>query len=71
MENLRKKFGNHLKILRIQKNLTQEDLSSLSDISVDFISLIERGINAPSFENIEKLSNALDISVAQLFEFKD
>ena len=48
---------------------TQEELASRAEISVDFLSLIERGINAPSFENIEKLAKALGVSVRVLFDF--
>ena len=38
-------------------------------ISVDFLSLIERGINAPSFETLEVFSRVLGISYADLFSF--
>lgn len=71
MENLRKNFGSRIKVLRQQLNLTQEDLASLSNISVDFLSLIERGINAPSFETIERLSQALDVPIKELFNFEE
>jgi transcriptional regulator with XRE-family HTH domain len=36
--------------------MTQEQFSELLGISIDFLSLIERGINAPSFESIESFS---------------
>jgi transcriptional regulator with XRE-family HTH domain len=36
---------------------------------VDFLSLIERGRNAPSFETLEKMAKRLRISVADLFSF--
>jgi DNA-binding XRE family transcriptional regulator len=55
--------------IRHQRGLTQEQFAELVGISVDFVSLIERGINAPSFETIEKLSERLDIEVSQLFIF--
>jgi transcriptional regulator with XRE-family HTH domain len=34
-----------------------------------FISLIERGISAPSFETLEMLASALSVDVAALFTF--
>jgi transcriptional regulator with XRE-family HTH domain len=46
METIRKKFGIRIRKLRHQAGLTQEQLAESADISVDFISLIERGINA-------------------------
>ena len=58
-----------MKELRVERNLTQEQLASIADISVDFLSLIERGINAPSFETIEKIARALEVDVKDLFDF--
>jgi hypothetical protein len=40
-------------------------------ISVDFLSLIERGINAPSFETIEQMARRLKMPVKALFDFPD
>ena len=37
--------------------------------SVHFVSLIERGVNAPSFETIESLAAALRIEIKELFDF--
>jgi transcriptional regulator with XRE-family HTH domain len=71
MDNIRIKFGKRLKTLRHQANLTQEQLAEATDISVDFLSLIERGINAPSFGNLEKLAKVLGMSVQELFRFDD
>jgi hypothetical protein len=39
-------------------------------ISVDFLSLIERGINAPSFETIERMSKKQRLPVMALFDFR-
>ena len=69
MEGLRKKFGIRLRNLRHNAGLTQEQLAEETNLSVDFISLIERGINAPSFDNLEKISLALGVSVQELFNF--
>lgn len=62
-------FGKHLAKLRLEKKLTQEQLSEAANISLDFLSLIERGHRAPSFATIERLSDALDVEVRALFEF--
>lgn len=71
MAELRKEFGKRLQYLRRQASLTQEQLAEQAEISVDFLSLVERGINAPSFDNLEKLAKALGVSVQELFEFHD
>jgi transcriptional regulator with XRE-family HTH domain len=49
--------------------MSQEEFSELLGISVDFLSLIERGINAPSFENLEVFSAELGIPAHELFVF--
>jgi transcriptional regulator with XRE-family HTH domain len=67
--SLREKFGNRLKILRLERRMSQEQFSELLGISVDFLSLIERGINAPSFENLEAFSVQLGTPVSELFNF--
>lgn len=69
MPSLRKKFGQHLRMIRAQRRMTQEQFAEALDISVDFLSLIERGVNAPSFETLERMAKRLRISVAQLFSF--
>ncbi|HEX8139333.1 MAG TPA: helix-turn-helix transcriptional regulator [Pyrinomonadaceae bacterium] len=69
MGNLRVKFGKNLRRLRRQKDFTQEQLAEAAEISVEFLSNIERGINAPSFETLEKLSKILDVPAKELFDF--
>jgi len=49
--------------------MTQQQLAETLDISIDFLSLIERGLNAPSFESIEAFSIILGIPVRDFFDF--
>ena len=71
MATLRKQFGRRLREIRAQRGMTQERFAETLDISVDFLGLIERGVNAPSFETLDKMSRKLKISVATLFTFRD
>jgi len=41
---LRKQFGKKIRSIRKRHNMTQEQFAELLDISVDFLSLIERGL---------------------------
>jgi len=66
---LRKQFGKKLRSFRKRKGMTQEQFAELLDISVDFLSLVERGLNAPSFEAIESYSITLGIPVRDFFDF--
>ncbi len=63
MSNLRITFGKNLRRIRRQKDFTQEQLAEAAEISVEFLSNIERGINAPSFETLDKLAGALGVPV--------
>ena len=69
MPSLRDKFGQRLRAIRLARKLSQEQFAELLGISVDFLSLIERGINAPSFENLDAFSTQLKIPLSVLFDF--
>ena len=69
MATLKQKFGRRLRDIRAGRRMTQEQFAEALDISVDFLSLIERGRNAPSFETLDKIARRLRVSVADLFHF--
>jgi len=66
---LRKRFGERLRQIRLGRRMTQEQFAETLDISVDFLSLIERGRNAPSFETLDRIAKRLKMAVADLFDF--
>jgi transcriptional regulator with XRE-family HTH domain len=70
MSNLKIDFGRRVRVLRKRKGMTQEQLAEVADISVDFLSLMERGVNAPSFATLERLADALGIPVKELFDIQ-
>jgi transcriptional regulator with XRE-family HTH domain len=51
--------------------MSQERFAELVGISVDFLSLIERGRNAPSFQSIKQIAKKLKLPVMALFDFGD
>jgi transcriptional regulator with XRE-family HTH domain len=67
---LRKRFGQRILGIRRERGMTQERFAESLDISVDFLSLIERGINAPSFETLEKMGKRLRMEPRELFDFR-
>lgn len=69
MPSLREQFGLRIKAIRLARSMSQEQFAELLDISVDFLSLIERGINAPSFENLDVFAAQLGVPVCALFNF--
>jgi len=50
--------------------MTQERFAEVLDISVDFLSLVERGRSAPSFETLDKIAKRLRVQVSELFTFE-
>lgn len=69
MATLRKRFGLRLRDIRLSRRMSQERFAETLGISVDFLSLIERGRNAPSFETLDRMARRLRLSVADLFTF--
>ena len=69
MATLKQRFGKRLRGIREQRRMTQERFAEALDLSVDFLSLIERGRNAPSFETLDNIAKRLKMSVAELFKF--
>ena len=66
--NIKKSLGSRIK-LRKQRNLSQEKLAELVDISQNALSYIETGDNFCTSETIEKLIAALGIDADELFAF--
>jgi transcriptional regulator with XRE-family HTH domain len=68
---LQKKLGHRIASLRKGRKLTQEQLAEAVGCSVEFISLIERGVNAPSVSGLEKFAKILKVEVRGLFTFEE
>lgn len=68
---LQKKLGQRIAHLRRAKKLTQEQLAEAVGCSVEFISLVERGVNAPSIAGLEKFARVLKVEVQELFSFEE
>jgi transcriptional regulator with XRE-family HTH domain len=68
---LKTKFGERLREIRAQRKMTQEEFAEALSISVDFLSLMEQGRNAPSFQTLERIAKRLGVPVASLFMFDD
>lgn len=65
--NIKEKFGLKVKTLRIEKNLSIEELANISNVDRNYISDIEKGQRNVSIEIIEKIIHALDIDFATFF----
>lgn len=66
---LQEKLGTRIADLRRERKLTQVQLAKAVGCSVEFISLVERGVNAPSVAGLEKFAKVLKVEVVELFTF--
>ena len=60
-------LGKNIKIVRARRGLSQAGLAEKADISITFLSNIERGIKYPLPNILSKIANALGVEVNQLF----
>lgn len=66
---LQEKLGKRIAALRRERKLTQEQLAEAVECSVEFVSLVKRGVNAPLVAGLERFANALRVDVKELFTF--
>lgn len=69
MAKLKVQFGKRLQQLRTEVGMTQEQLADKTQLTVESISNMERGLYGPKFENLEKIAAVLKVQVKELFEF--
>lgn len=58
---------NKLKVLRAERNLTQEELAEISGLSRATVNAIENETVNPSGETIAKLTKALKVRAEEIF----
>ena len=67
MRDIQKRFGRVVRKIRNEKGISQEYLADLCLLHRTYISDIELGKRNVSLENIEKISNALNIKISEMF----
>ena len=63
-------FGVKVRFYRKSKGLSQEELSFKADLHRTYIGMIERAEKNITLTNIEKIANALEIDIKDLFNGK-
>jgi transcriptional regulator with XRE-family HTH domain len=59
-------LGGAIKRLRVERNLTQEDLAHKAEITTGTLSRTETGETSPSWRTVKSIAEALDMSPAEL-----
>ena len=70
-QTLLKKFGKNVKIERIKKDLTQEQLAEIMDVSQNYVANIECGKANMSLAKILELSHFLNVKIEKLLNFTE
>ena len=61
--------GKRVKELRNKLGISQEELADIAELDRTYITSVECGKRNISIVNVEKLANALNVSLAMFFEF--
>jgi transcriptional regulator with XRE-family HTH domain len=61
-------FGKQVRKIRLEQNLSQEELADKAGVHRTYIGMIERAEKNITLENIEKIAKALNCKIAELIE---
>lgn len=65
-----KALGARIRELRLQKEMSQEDLANEADVPLSQIGRIERGENNPTISTLYVIAQALDTDLKSLVDIK-
>ncbi|MDR0464100.1 MAG: helix-turn-helix domain-containing protein [Treponema sp.] len=68
IQEIKDLFGRNIKYYRFHRHLSQTALAEKANISVTFLSNIERGKMFPKVETLSRLTESLNVSVHELFK---
>ena len=61
------KYGQVIRKIRLEKNISQEMLADLSGLHRTYMSDVELGKRNVSLENIDRIAKALEVSISDIF----
>lgn len=69
-DNIDKKVGMNIRLERIKRGISQEELADIADIARSTMGIIERGEKSPTLQTLNKIATALEIDLYKLFIFE-
>ncbi len=66
--DIKLKIGQRIKELREKAEMSQKDLAYTADLDRSYIASIENGQRNVSIVNIEKIANALNVTLREFFK---
>ena len=67
-QGIKHTLGKNIKFFRFRRGYSQAALAEKADISITFLSNIERGLKFPKPEILSKIAAALNVEVHELFK---
>jgi transcriptional regulator with XRE-family HTH domain len=66
--DIAKQFGQRVRKVRLERELSQEALAAKADIDRAFLSGIERGVENPTLFTIQAIADALETGLGNLMK---
>lgn len=63
-------LGHKIRLERMKRDISQEQLAELANISTRTVSDIERGITDIRYTNLLQISEAFEMNISELLNFK-
>ena len=70
INKLSSKIGIKIKLERIKRGWSQEKLAERSNLNVNSIGTIERGVSSPSIDTLEQIAIAFEMEIVDLIDVK-
>ena len=70
-QDVRTLLGRRIQFYRKQRQFSQAVLAEKADISITFLSKIERGIRYPTSDTLSGIANGLELELCDLFRQDD
>lgn len=64
--NTVKKIGESIRLLRLKKGLSQEQLALQAGVNTSYLGQVERGENNPTIHTLEKIAIGLEVPISSL-----
>ena len=69
--DIKEALGKRIKLLRNQMGISQEELADRAEIDRTYITSVECGKRNISIVNIDKIAQALGVTLSKLFDFEN
>jgi transcriptional regulator with XRE-family HTH domain len=67
-QEIKAALGKNIKFLRFRRQYSQADLAEKANISITFLSNIERGLKYPKPDILSQIAESLEVKVHELFK---